>query len=256
MRRNLVDRTRGRRPCRHTGEVLSHQRFCRRHLDVADDDHRHAVGPVVGLIEIAQPLRRKALEDLRRADGQTVDVPRRAEERLELRLLHPRAGAQTAAPLFDHHAALAIDFDRVEGEAAGKVAQRLETALEHTGLFRRHVEHVDRLVEARVGVDVRAELRADRFQIRHQLARLEVRRAVERHVLEHVRQTALIICLVYRARFHGQTQHDAIVRQRVVTDEEGQAVRQRAGPDRQVERERSVEVLCEARRAASQEQCR
>ena len=60
------------------------------------------------------------------------------------------------------------------------------------------LEHVNRLIKARVGVDVWPEASADRFQIVDELTRLEVGRAVECHVLEQVREAALIIGLVYR----------------------------------------------------------
>ena len=121
--------------------------------------------------------------------------------------------------------------------------------VERAGAIGRHVEHVDRLVEARVGVDVRAEPRADRLEIRDQLARLEVRRAVERHVLEHVREAALIVGLVDRAGLDREPQHRrgssgrALWRMKI-----GQAVRQRAGADRRVERQRRDEILRRRRR--------
>ena len=117
----------------HAREVLANELFGRRHLDVADDDHGHAIGAVVVAIEVPQTLRRKALEDLRRANRQAVDVARGAEERLHLRLLHPRAGAQSSAPFLDHDAPFTIDLDGIERQAAGEVAERLEPALEHAG---------------------------------------------------------------------------------------------------------------------------
>ena len=116
-------------------------------------------------------------------------------------------------------------------------------------------EHVDGFVERRVGVDVRAEPRAGRFQRRNQLAGLEALRAVEGHVLEEVRQPLLIVLLVYRARLHRQLKADALFRPRVAPDVVFQPVRQRAGRDRRIERDRLGQGrsrgrgLCRRRRA-------
>ena len=102
-----------------------------------------------------------------------------------------------AAPLLDDYAALAVDFGSLERDAAGnRSAHRARAPTPPRG--RSGLEHVNRLIKARVGVDVWPEASADRFQIVDELTRLEVGRAVERHVLEQVREAALIIGLVYR----------------------------------------------------------
>ena len=69
-----------------------------------------------------------------------------------------------------------------------------------SGLIARQLEHVDRLVEARIGVDVRSELRTDRLERRDQLAGLEVSAAVEGHVLDEVCEALLVVRLVDRSR--------------------------------------------------------
>ena len=97
-------------------------------IDVADDDDRHAAGAIVVAIELAQALGWKALEDFWCADRDAVDVSAVTEERLELRLLHARARAETSAPFLDHDATLAIDLRAVERDAAGEIAQRFEPA--------------------------------------------------------------------------------------------------------------------------------
>ena len=97
-------------------------------------------------------------------------------------------------------------------EPPAKSLSASNAAVQRARLVRRHVEHVHRFVEARIGVDVRAEPRADRLEIADQLARLEMRAAVERHVLEHVREPALIVGLVDRAGLHRQAQQRAIFR--------------------------------------------
>ena len=110
-------------------------------------------------------------------------------------------------------------------------------------LLRRQVEYVDGVFEARLRVDVRPEPRARRLEIRDQLTALEVLAPVERHVLEHVRQAALVLGLVYRAGAHREPQQDAIGRTRVPADEVLQPVRQRPGADAGVHGQRRFEVL-------------
>ena len=109
------------------------------------------------------------------------------------------------------------------------------------GPVRRHLEHEDGLVEARVGVRVRAEARADRLQERDELARPEMLRAVEGHVLEHVGEAALVLLLEHGARVDGQAQGDAVLRAVVVADVVRDAVREAPAAHRGVERHRLVE---------------
>ena len=58
-------------------------------LEVADGDHRHAVGSVEFLVEVAYALRGNGLEEFGKPDRQPVHVARLAEDRLHLRRLHP-----------------------------------------------------------------------------------------------------------------------------------------------------------------------
>src|SRR4029450_6181964 len=104
-----------------------------------------------------------------------IDVARRAIHRRHLRRLHARSRPLAAAPLFDDDPALAIDLGRGKGETTGKITQRIEAALDVLVLVARHLEHEDGLVKTGVRIDVRAEPRADGFEILHELARLEMR---------------------------------------------------------------------------------
>ena len=83
-------------------------------IDVAHDDDRHAVGAIEIAIEIADALRRHALQQLGQPDRQAIDVARLAEEPFHLRALHARPGALSSAPLLDDDAALAVDLAVVE----------------------------------------------------------------------------------------------------------------------------------------------
>ena len=78
-----------------------------------------------------------------------------------------------------------------------------------SGLSVGQVQHVDRLFEPGVGVHVRPEPRADRFEIRDELPGLEVLAAVERHVLEEVREPLLVVGLVEGAGLHRQPEQHA-----------------------------------------------
>ena len=66
----------------------------------------------------------------------------------------------------------------------------------------------------------------------------EVRRAIKRHVLNKVREAALIIRFVDRARLDSEPKQRAVCRQVVLADEELEAVRQRPGMNRRIEPER------------------
>ena len=89
---------------------------------------------------------------------------------------------------------------------------------------------------------MRPEPRAGRFEIRDELARLEVRAAVERHVLDEVRESLLIVGLEERPALTARRSDDALLRTRILADEELQAVRQRAGADGSVERNGLLKV--------------
>ena len=72
-------------------------------------------------------------------------------------------------------------------------------------------QDVDGLVEARVGVEVRAEPHADRLQVLDEIVLGEVRRAVERHVLDEVREPELVVGLEHRAGVHDEPQLGALL---------------------------------------------
>ena len=181
-------------------EVLADPRLDRVRLEVADGDDRHQVGPVPVVVEAPQGLVGRVLEDLAVADRQPLGVARAVEEDGELLVAHARLGAAAESPLLDHDAALLVDLLVLEGDAVGPVLEDLEGRVDDLRVVGRDLEHVDRLVEARVGVDVRAEAHADALEVVDQLLLLEVLGAVEGHVLDEVGQPALVVVLQRSSR--------------------------------------------------------
>ena len=204
----------------------------RARVDVADGDHGLPLRAIPRVVVGAQPGRRRRSQDVGLADGQPVGVPRVVEDDRDLLVADPRAGAEPAAPLLDDDAAFLVDFGRVEVQAAGEVGERRQPACHDVALVGRQVEHVDGLVEARVGVHVRAEPGAEALEVADELAGLEVGAAVERHVLDEVREPLLVVGFLERPRLHGQPQRYALFRAPVAPDEVLEPVRQRPRPDR------------------------
>ena len=135
-------------------------------------------------------------------------------------------------------------------------------------LVGRDRERVDRLVEARVGVDVGAEAHAERFEERHDLVLREVARAVEGHVLGEMRQPALVVVFEDRPGLDDEAQLGALLGLLVGADVVAQAIRQRSDRDlgifrnglaqgdrlRRVRRDLSVRDGKRRRRQAGREQ--
>ena len=87
-----------------------------------------------------------------------------------------------------------------------------------TVLVGRKLKHVNRVVEARLGVDVRTEAGAGGLECRNQFARLEVTRSVEPHVLEKMCESLLLVGLVDRAGLDRELQHHALLGPPVTTN--------------------------------------
>ena len=219
---------------RQRRKQLAHLRDDRRRVDVADHDDGHAVRAIPGLVEVLQARGGEAAQDLGRADRDALGVARLVVEDRRLLLEDAPRRALAQPPLLDHHAAFLVDLLRVERHAAGKVGQREQPLVDQPFLVGGHLQHVDRLVKRRVGVDVRAEARAGGLEERDQLAGLEVLRAVERHVLEQVREPALVVVFEHRAGLHGQPHQHPLFRARVLAHVVAQAVGQRADGHRRV----------------------
>ena len=136
-------------------------------------------------------------------------------------------------------------------------SSRIRNALlEDLRLVGRHLQHVDRLVEARVRVQARPEPHADRLHERHDLLLREVLRAVERHVLDEVRQARLVVVFEDRAGVDDEPELGALLRLLVGPDVVLEAVLEgsdrdlRIGRDGRAERQRWARVPAPGRQPA------
>ena len=120
---------------------------------------------------------------------------------------------------------------------AGEVGERLNTLFDDARFVGGQLKHVDRFVKGGVGVDVRPHACPRRFQRGNELPRLVALRAVEGHVLEEMRQALLIVRLIDRTRLDHEPENDPLLRPAVLADVVSEAIRQRSGRDRAVERQ-------------------
>ncbi len=182
------------------------------------------------------------------------------KEQRQLLVAQSGSRAEPEAPFLDHDTALFVDFFRREGQPGRGIRQRRQRLVEDLGLVGRHVEHVDRFVEARIGVQVWTESGAVAFEVFHELAGREVRAPVERHVLDQVREALLIGLFHQRSGFDGESQRHALGRPCIHAHVILQPVRQRGGLDRGVERNGVVEVesrrLCDDGGRRGRDECK
>ena len=227
---------------RNRGEVGSDQVLDHRLVDVADDDHTHQIRAIPILVELAQPIGIRIANDVRRADRQPVRIARPFQQQRELLVGDPLLGAEPLTPFLEDDAALLLDLRRVERDVVRPVLERQERAIDDRRILSRDLQLVDRLVEARVRVDVRAEAHAERLHEVDDVEPREVERAVERHVLDEVRETALVLFLEHRARVDDQPQLRARLRDLVGADVVAQAVRQPADRDLRIDGDDVLEL--------------
>ena len=228
---------------RRRGEVAADQLHYRFRIEVADHGHGHQVGPVPALVEGAQVVRGGHLDHLGQADREPLGVARLPEQHGVLQIPDARARAAAGAPFLQHHPAFLLHLLRIEGDCECPVAENLERGLDYRGIVRRYLDLVDGLVERGVGVQVRAELGADRLQVLDDLVSRKALGAVERHVLDVVREAAFVLLLEDRAGAYGQPELGAVERFAVFLDVPGQAVAERAAVRVGVERKVALRGL-------------
>ena len=185
-------------------EHLTHEALGRRRLDITGHHDANAIGRVVVTIEVAQSLGWEHAQRVRQTDRQALCVSGGPVHRMIGHRLEARAHAETLTPFLEHHATFLVDLLVLEEHPAREVGERLRRPFERTRPIRGHVEHVDGLVVARVGVHVGPEGHAHRLEVVDEFSGLEVGGAIEGHVLEHVRQPALVVRLVDGPGLHGQ----------------------------------------------------
>ena len=232
---HVVDRPRPRR-CRRrdAAEVRPDERLDRRRLEIADRDDRHQIGPVPIGVELLQTVVGERPEDLGLADRQPIRVAGVLEKDGKLRVQHPRARPQAHPPLLEDDPALFLDLLRIERDGLRPVFHDEQRPVDDAGIVGRNLQLVDRLIEARVGVDVRPEAHAHRLQEGDGLLLREVARAVEAHVLDEVGQPSLIVVLENRSRVDDQPELGAALRLLIPADVVAQAVGQRPDGDPRV----------------------
>ncbi len=92
------------------------------------------------------------------------------------------------------------------------VFQDLKGLSQNFGAVRGHFQHVNGFIERSIGIDLRAEFHADRFEIVDQFLFGKVFCPVERHVLAEMGQPLLVVILKNRTGIDGQTQFGAVLR--------------------------------------------
>ncbi len=199
-----------------------------RGIEVADGDDRHQVGSIPVGVELLQAIVRKRADDLGLADRQALGVARVLEQHGQLHVQHPRAWPEPRAPLLQDDAALLVDLLGIERDGVRPVLQDEERPIDHARVVGGNLQLVDRLVEARVGVDVRTEAHACRLQERDDVLFREVARAVEAHVLDEVREPPLVVVLENRSGVDHEPELGATLRLLVDAEVIAQAVGKRA----------------------------
>ena len=234
-----------------------------RGVDVAHDDDGHQVRAVPVAVEGADGLGRGVLDNVRQPDREALGVARAGVLDRELDAVHALLRALPEPPLLEHDAALALDGRVGEGDAAGPLAQHVEAGREDGRRVGRDLEHVDGLVERRVGVEVRPEARPDALEVADELGLGEALGPVEGHVLEQVREPALVLVLEHAAGVDGQAQLGAALGLACSRGRSSGGRCERAGPHGRVEGQRGaaevgrpagpVRRSAERRRAARRE---
>ena len=218
-------------------------------IEIADGDHGHQIGAIPVIVERAKLFRSRRHDTRFGADRKTLGVSRSLERDRKPLLKHAVAGALAAAPLLAHDAALVHDFVGVERLAVRPVLENRERLIDDARGVGRNRKDVDRLVEARVRVEVGAEAHADRLEVLDEVVLGEVRRAVERRVLEEVGESELVGGLENRSGVDDEAQLGALLRARVLPDVVSNAVRQRADADFRIDRQLGAERIGRMRAA-------
>ena len=205
-------------------------------VDVAHDDDALLVGAVPCVVVVAQSLRGEVVDDLHGADGQAVSVLVAGIHHGQQILEDTHLAGHAAAPLLVYHAALGVDFGRVEGEGVGPVVEDEQAGVLYAPAgdgYRRDI--VYGLVDGGVGVEVAAKFHAHALEPVDDALAGEVFGAVEAHVLQEVGQAALVVFLKYGADFLCDVEVGLAFGGLVVADVVGDAVGQGAGDDFLVE---------------------
>ena len=213
------------------GDVAEHRLdflLHRIHINVTNHDNGLQIRTVPIVIEILDHLVIKSLQNVKLTDGHTIGVAGILHEDRPVLLAHTVVGTETETVFLDDDTALFINFLVVIKQTSGPATEDLEAEVDVVGIVERHGDHIDRLVEAGVGVEVGTEHHTLAAQVVNHAVARETFDTVEGHVLGEVRQALLIVVLLVGAGVHGETELHTVLRIRVFTNVVGQAVVQLA----------------------------
>ena len=170
----------------------------------------------------------KGLQNVKLTDGHTVGAAGTLHQDRPILLAHTVHGTETETVFLDNDTALLVNLLVVEEQTGSPATEDFETEVYVGGIVRRHGDHIDRLVEVGVGVEVGAKHHALAAElVNHSVAR-ETLDAVEGHVLGEVRQALLVVVFLVGAGIHRETELHTILRVGVLADIIGQTVVQLA----------------------------
>jgi hypothetical protein len=197
-------------------------------IEVAHDQQRSALWPVVTLIEAHHLLARGRLQHFGLTDRHTARHRRTGQQEIQLLLAAPALEVIATPPFGQHHTAFAINGGGIEGQLARRLAQQ-EEALVHQPVRRiRKFEAICREVLPGRGVGVSAEGKTQALEYPHHLAFGHVARSVERHVLDEVRKPLLGVGFIERAECNREADRHGRRGKSVVPKRIAHAVGQRA----------------------------
>ena len=194
-------------------------------------------------VEILQLLVPEVLQPVEVADQVAAFVFRAFAQRLQqLHRRTPRRAVARAQLLHDH-AALRVDFRRLQRDEVRPVVQDQQRRVDDSFARGRHVLHVvARVIPARAGIEVGAEFHAHGLQILRELFAREVLGSVEGHVFQEVGEALLRIVLLDGSHIVEDVEISLAFRLFVVADVVGHSVFQFPGADLRIGRDRLVHL--------------
>ena len=195
------------------------------YIHIADDDDALIVGTVPLLIVVAEVLIREIVDNAHQADRHTVSVLGVGIELRQYVVINPHDRAAAQLPFLVDDPAFLVDFLVGKRQAVRPVLEDQQAGVECALAGRRHVaDTVDGLVDAGIGIQVAAELNAERTGEFQQRGVGEVLRPIEGHVLQEVGQPSLLVVLLDGTDPLCDVEVGYMLRPFVVKDVIGQAV--------------------------------
>ena len=199
-------------------EVLGDHRLDHLLVKITDGDDCHQVGAVPIAIEASQCFVRTVFEDVLFPDGKALRIAGIMKENRVVLVHDALERSPSEPPFFNDHTPLPVDFVLVKTDRTGPFFQDLERLVDELNGIRRDLKHVDRFIEARVGIDVRAEPDPFFFEKVDDFIFRKTLRAVERHMFAEVGKPLLIVSFKDRSRLDHQAQFRPVLRFRVGLD--------------------------------------